>query len=241
MFTTISRHKIKAMKLLALVLFTYCTFSIQAQTQNPASAIETAAPKTSHWGLHGMLVFGDEKYLYASHLPMFHAPHDRQVIFRFHISDVKIDGAMKKHFAKAQDLWTLEPQEFDLNRLQTQSAQALKQFNAQLYEGHFERGGKQRFASQTIIIDEVLVFNPLVEKEQRLSESVYYLIGQGNTQYLMKKIDRRPDFDVLMTVKNFGKQTPAVATLSITSSSLKLPKKSLITSALKQQLETFAR
>jgi hypothetical protein len=39
-----------------------------------------------------------------------------------------------------------------------------------------------------------------------------------------------------MTVKNFGKQTPAVATLSITSSSLKLPKKSLITSALKQQL-----
>ena len=35
--------------------------------------------------VHGMLLFGKEN-LYASHLPMFHAPHDYQVIFKLNLS-----------------------------------------------------------------------------------------------------------------------------------------------------------
>ena len=34
-------------------------------------------------GGHGMAVFGGREGLYASHLPMFHTPHDSQILLRF--------------------------------------------------------------------------------------------------------------------------------------------------------------
>ncbi|WP_373990514.1 hypothetical protein [Duganella sp. BuS-21] len=48
-------------------------------------------------GEHGMVLFGGKKGLYASHLPMFHAPHDYQVILQLHVADAATDaGAIIK-------------------------------------------------------------------------------------------------------------------------------------------------
>lgn len=228
-----------SIKLVRIMLVTICIgfgSLSAASAQSNSSTKEIVAEKSAHWGLHGMLVFGDGKSLYASHLPMFHAPHDRQVIFRFHFSDKKIDAKVKKHFAERQELWTLAPEEFDLDRLQTNAPNALKKFTGKLFQGHFERGGKQAYAMQTVLVDEVLVFNSLAPKETAKSEGIYYLIGQGTTQFLMKKIDRHPDFDVLMSVKNAGKPKRKLNQIVVSTEELTLPEKAVITTALQQQL-----
>ena len=46
-------------------------------------------------GQHGMALFGGKEGLYASHLPLFHAPHDHQVILRVHVADPTTDAALR--------------------------------------------------------------------------------------------------------------------------------------------------
>ncbi len=157
--------------------------------------------KAIGWGSHGMAVFGGQEGLYASHLPMFHAPHDTQVIFRFHLQDQTIDAQLRHALAQKPELWTLDPEEFDLLRLAPAHKEPLKQFTARFVQGHFERGGKERFIGQSVIIDEVIVFHRLSMTERKLTAGRYHVIGKGSERFLIKEIDRRPDFDLIVALK----------------------------------------
>lgn len=176
-----------------------------------------ATTKPAGYGSHGMAVFGGRDGLYASHLPMFHAPHDTQVLLRFHLADASVDASLRARLALRPQLWTLEPELFDLHRLQPGSEQPLKQFTARFVQGHFERGGVERFAGQTVVVDEVLLFKPLDFKpanEGKVTRSAgsYLLLGGTREFFAVKEIDRRPDFDTIVAMKPLphAKQTKGV-------------------------------
>jgi hypothetical protein len=209
--------------------------ALSSQSQIDAASKESVTKKASHWGLHGMLIFGGKEGLYASHLPMMHAPHDRQLIFRFHLRDAKTDNALRASLAQTPEVWTLEPEEFDLSRLQANIPNALQQFTGRLVQGHFERKGKERYVQQTIVIDEIIVLNTLAPKEQTQSAGHYYVIGNGSERFLMKKIDRRPDFDILISLKPAPK-SKTVAALLLPTNTLKLPDTQLLDETLAYQL-----
>jgi hypothetical protein len=162
------------------------------------------ANKSIGWGSHGMAVFGGHEGLYASHLPMFHAPHDTQVIIRFHLQDQSIDTELRHTLAQKPELWTLDPEEFDLLRLAPDHKDPLKQFTARFVQGHFERGGIERFTRQTAIVDEVILFRRLLATERKLTKGRYHVIGKGSERFLIKEIDRRPDFDLIVALKSSG-------------------------------------
>ncbi len=64
----------------------------------PAAAHAQAAPSHQHgstMGVHGMVVFGGRDGLYASHLPLFRAPHDRQIVLGLVLDDRAVDRAMR--------------------------------------------------------------------------------------------------------------------------------------------------
>ncbi|QTN28417.1 hypothetical protein HZ993_00725 [Rhodoferax sp. AJA081-3] len=169
------------------------------------SALAFAAEPVG-FGSHGMAVFGGRDGLYASHLPMFHAPHDTQVLLRFHLADPRVDASLRARLALRPQLWTLDPEHFDLHRLQPGHEQPLKQFNARFVQGHFERGGVQRFAGQTVVVDEVLLFKPLdftpaIDSQVARSAGSYLLLGAGREFFAVKEIDRRPDFDTIVAMK----------------------------------------
>ena len=44
-------------------------------------------------GVHGMALFGGKDGRYAAHLPMFHAPHDYQVLLPIRLADKAKDAA----------------------------------------------------------------------------------------------------------------------------------------------------
>lgn len=146
-------------------------------------------------GGHGMAVFGGREGLYASHLPMFHTPHDSQVLLRFHLADAAADKALRETLAREPKLWTFDPAAFDLLRFTPGHAKPLRDFKARFFEGHFERGGKPQAAEQRVVVDEVLLFRRLSAAEREAPNGRYRLIGKGSEWFAFKTIDRRPDFD----------------------------------------------
>lgn len=166
--------------------------------QTWAAALPVAAwaqtPETAVGG-HGMAVFGGREGLYASHLPMFHTPHDSQIVLRLHLADVAADRALRDTLARQPRLWTFDPETFDLLRLSPGHAQPLREFRARFFEGHFERGGKPQAGEQRVVVDEVLVFRRLKPAQREAVTGRYRLIGQGSEWFAFKAIDRRPDFD----------------------------------------------
>lgn len=160
-----------------------------------AGAAETAI------GGHGMAVFGGREGLYASHLPMFHAPHDTQVLLRFHLADAAADRALRETLAHRPRLWTFDPESFDLLRLAPGHAQPLREFKARFFEGHFERGGKPQPVEQRVVVDEVLLFRRLQAAPRDAKTGHYRLIGQSAEWFAIKVIDRRPDFDHIVRLQ----------------------------------------
>jgi hypothetical protein len=165
-----------------------------------AAAADATAAQTAIGG-HGMAVFGGREGLYASHLPMFHPPHDSQVLLRFHLADAAADRALRAELAARPRLWTFDPETFDLLRLAPGHAQPLREFQARFFEGHFERGGRPQATAQRVVVDEVLLFRRLDATPREAATGRYRLIGRGGEWFAVKTLDRRPDFDHILRLE----------------------------------------
>lgn len=166
---------------LAGALLALCTLPLHAADQT--------------FGTHGMALFGGREGLYASHLPMFHAPHNFQVILQIHIADPATDAALRQRLDGKTALWSIDPEKFELSSLAPDASQPRKEFRADLVQGHFERGGSTQYKGARVVIDKVLVFRQLSDKPQAASLARYLQIGSGEQRFLVKEIDSRPDFD----------------------------------------------
>jgi len=159
----------------------------------------SAAPQT--WGEHGMALFGGMDGLYASHLPMFHAPHDYQVLLQVRLADPALDAALRQRLEGQTALWTIAPEKFELDRLAPGAAQPLKQFKADLVLGHFEQGGKTEYAGAAVVVDKVLMFRQLDATQRSQPGARYVQLGSGARRFLVKEIDSRPDFDHILAYR----------------------------------------
>ncbi len=148
-------------------------------------------------GTHGMVLFGGTDGIYASHMPMFHAPHDVQAVMRLRIADNAIEQSLKQKLAAAPALWSIEPEKFDLNRLRSDHQEPLTAFDAKIYEGHFERGGKARFERVRFQVESTLLFNQLDATKRSAASRKFLWLGKGREQFLIKHLDQRPDVDLI--------------------------------------------
>jgi hypothetical protein len=166
-----------------------------------AAGTAAAASGNASFGLHGMALFGGKDALYASHLPMFHAPHDYQVVLKVHLADAALDKALRARLDGNTALWTISPENFELDRLAPQAAKPLVRFKGDIVQGHFEQGGKTQWVGTTVVVDKVLVFRQLAP-DYKQNAAVHYLqLGSGANRYLVKEIDSRPDFDHIVALQ----------------------------------------
>lgn len=159
------------------------------------SSLSHAAPPT--WGLHGMVLFGGKQGLYASHLPMFHAPHDYQVVLQVRLADPALDARLRQQLDGRTALWTLEPEHFELARLLPAAPLPLRQFRATVVRGHFEKAGKAEagYGAAAIIVERVLLMRQLSPAPAAHASARYLQVGDGTQRFLVKRIDSRPDFE----------------------------------------------
>lgn len=180
-----------------------------------------AAPASAHdasHGSHGMVLFGDRDGLYASHLPLFRAPHDRQVVLQLRLADPKLDQELRARMQGKTALWTIDPERFELSRLDAAATNPLKDFAADVVEGHFERGGRRRYAQARFVVEKVVYSWRLDPAVRSSAEAQYLPVGK----YLVKRLNSRPDFDHIVALAR-----PAQGPLTIPKAGLANPEAEL--------------
>jgi hypothetical protein len=147
--------------------------------------------------VHGMLLFGTEK-IYASHLPMFHPPHDYQIIL-----EVELDKNAKANYLKsrkehpAETVYTIEPEKFSIPKFM-QSTYPIK---VNLFRGHFERGGQKILDSITIAVSQTIYYKHFDQYAEHKKTMTYILFGNKKEQFVAHEISGPADFDQIIQVK----------------------------------------
>ena len=151
-----------------------------------------AAPQPARMGSHGMVLFGRGDALYASHIPMFHPPHDVQLLLQVELAGKGVPADF------ARGLYTLDPERFDLSQLM---AGKVRTFRAALYRGSFEGGGTVLQKDVTVRVRRVLHAEPLKADTPALPHLRYLVVGEGSEGYLVHALGRAPDFDQVLRVE----------------------------------------
>jgi hypothetical protein len=177
------------MRFISFILISFFTFA-NAQEHHEKSTQDK--PST-----HGMLVFGKEK-IYASHLPMFHSPHDYQIIL-----ELEFDKTTQTLFVTDQEnnpeysTYTIEPEKFVLPEM----IHNPKPFKANLYRGHFERGGTKIASDINITIKTVIYYDKFNTNKARTAANTFISFGNEKENFIAHQISNKPDFDQIIQIK----------------------------------------
>ena len=152
-----------------------------------------------------MLLFGSAA-LYASHLPMFHRPHDYQVLLELELSSpARAAYAASQRDFPAEPVYTLDPEKFVLPDMVAHP----RPFRADVYRGHFERGGVRIANGAEVRIRRVVYYRHLQPAEAPAPRPAFVLLGGAQEQFMVHRIGGRPDYDQVLRLV----PTPATARL----------------------------
>lgn len=166
-----------------------------ASTGMASAWLAAAPPPGGHMGVHGMLVFGTNL---MSHIPMFHVPHDYQIIMDVQLKHPQLPEG-QNHGGK---LHTFVPDKFSLGDLLNGQ---LKSFRGTLFEGNFEaEGSKPLLENVTAEVKTILRSEHLDQHSQGPQELEYIAYGTPQDAYLIHPIHGDADFDQLLGVKIEG-------------------------------------
>ena len=181
---------------LALSCLTFHTQAAEVSHQNH--------PAKTAMGIHGMAIFNVDGQFIASHMPLANSIHAHQVIFSIQLPP-KIQSALAEQ-TEQQMLFSIMPEPFDLHHLLDG---ALTSFSANIYQGHFERGGTVIFPEVKINVKKILLSMPLIKQK---NGRYYFIRTAERSGLVVHKIGSKPSFDQIFSV-NFIEQTPHKAPL----------------------------
>lgn len=151
-----------------------------------------AKPHQDHRiGIHGMVLFSFADKLYISHLPLAHSKHDQQLIVP--IKNTEQLSRFKQLVAK-HALITVAPKPFDLALLMQGK---LPEITADIYQGHFERGGKRILTNQLVELAQPELIKSIVIKA---SANFYQVAKDQNTVLVAHQISEQKSFDQLLVL-----------------------------------------
>lgn len=131
-------------------------------------------------------------------MPLFHTPHDYQVIL-----ELELTATDKKKFTSDQQqhpeytTYTIEPEKFILPDMIVKP----RNFTVNLYRGHFERGGTKIASNINVKIKQVIFFKKFKPEESKSTTANYILISNSKEQFLVHHITNKPDFEQIIQVK----------------------------------------
>jgi hypothetical protein len=158
----------------------------------PATALADIA------ATHGMVLFGGQT-TYASHLPMFHAPHNYQAVFEITIVDpprgVGAWGEYKElSNANKNALFTLVPEKMDLSAV---IAGQKNSFQANIFQGHFEKDGVN-LGPVWVNVSKVVYSQNL--NSDSTANPDYIVFGSKGEYFAVKKIAGIGSYDSILKV-----------------------------------------
>lgn len=163
-------------------------------------------------GIHGMAIVG-EKTIYLSHLPMWMAPHNFQVILQatFHGENDPQERYVKDRQATGTKLYTLQPSEAfaleDLVPVSPQDSPLRTSFRAVIWRNHFENhpqthpGKRLKIGEADVHVEQVVYFRRLPFQRPPQWNITYVPFGQGEELFAAHLITTPPDFDQIVSLQ----------------------------------------
>jgi hypothetical protein len=172
---------------------------------------EVFGERPPDFGTHNMFAFGRE-ILFLSHLPMFMAPHDAQLILEAALED-DAGGSLLGVWSREREthpdqrVYTMMPPRFALSTLYTPDPPARRSFRARFFRGHLERGGEVIPDLGNVVVRVVdVVYAKRFDRGGKPNDLTYVLFGRGGEFFLGHRISQPPDFDQILSVQLAGAQ-----------------------------------
>jgi len=144
--------------------------------------------------VHAMVMFGAGSSLFLSHIPMFEAPHNRQVLL-----EVSAPSLAGKSFSDGS--FTFQPDAFSLDALVSGD---LKTIRGTVFSGNFESGGKPIASNVELTVKSIPTAAPLDPSAPAANSLEYFVMGSGQEAFLVHRISSSPDFDQVLKVSLEG-------------------------------------
>jgi hypothetical protein len=152
-----------------------------------------------------MVLFG-ENTSYISHMPVFHAPHATQAVFAVTLAESmdprQPPGETLAQYTSAknagQTLFTIVSDPIDLDQL---VARRISVFQADLYSGHFERGGSLLGRVQ-ITVEETVFSRPISPTDATNGYETYTAFGLDDEYYAIHWIGGDQRYDRIVKVSH---------------------------------------
>ncbi|MEH6416159.1 MBL fold metallo-hydrolase [Pseudomonas sp. CGJS7] len=150
---------------------------------------------------HGMLVVGVDA-VYLSHLPMFHRPHNYQLIFEARLPEQALQTYRADAARYPGEYYTLAPTE---QWVLPETIKPDASFKADLYRGHFERGGVPIVRDIQVGVRELVHFRRF--EPGRTAQPTHWIgFGRASERFLAHRLEGPPDVDQIVQVRT---TTPA--------------------------------
>ena len=170
--------------LLTILLFSNITLAAEDDAELPPL-------DPAYMGLHGMVLMNSGSSLFASHLPTYTKPHNAQIIYA-----IDVDIRAMIHLIRDADMVTIKPKPFNLQRLMRGESFSVK---ADVYMGHFERGGLLAYENIDIEFEELLYLRMLDELQHSHVRQIYdSVMLKKNQRILVHQIQEAPSYDHIM-------------------------------------------
>ncbi len=156
---------------------------------------QVTAPPTDKPSTHGMLSIGSAA-IYFSHLPMFHSPHDYQLIFEASLPEPAASG-VRELYAEGRAIVTVVP---TAEWVLPATIKVGASFDVDVYRGHFERGGTRVLESVPATVKRIVHFRRFDSTHQP-DPAAWLAFGQVGQRFLAHRIEGAPDFDQVVEVE----------------------------------------
>ena len=178
------------MKALIISLF-FIMFSSYSVAESAPEELPPLDP--AYVGVHGMVLMNKASTIFAYHLPLYHKPHDVQLLYKLDVKNVAL-----VHLVRDNDMVTIKPKPFNLQRLMRGEKIALE---ADIYIGHFERDGMLVYENMTLNFAKQLYMRKLDDISPSSNNQEYDVVSyRKNNKIYIHRIQQAPSFDHLIHI-----------------------------------------
>ncbi|GAA6203238.1 hypothetical protein [Thalassotalea sp. SU-HH00458] len=175
-------------KILFIVVSFMCSFTLSAE-----EAAELPPLDPGYVGVHGMVLFTKSSSIYASHLPLYHKPHNVQLIYKLENKDLALLQSVRDG-----DLVTIKPKPFNLQRLMRGEKMVI---NADVYSGHFERDGMLVYENIPLTFAKLMYVRDMVDLTDSSNKQEYDVVNiNKNNKLYIHRIQKAPSYDHILHI-----------------------------------------
>lgn len=147
----------------------------------------------AYMGVHGMVLVNQGSSIYASHFPRYKKPHNVQLLYKLDNNDLAVLQTVRD-----SQFITIKPKPFNLQRLMRGEKMVIQ---ADLYAGHFERGGMLIYENISLSFDTQMYVRTFDDIKPSSNTQEYDVVSlkQNYTLYI-HRIQQAPSFDHILAI-----------------------------------------